>query len=158
MKPTPELIEKIVNCMKQSAGRTPVICAGKFGVNPNTFNRWMKEGAKEDCGDPALQRLFLDINACTAEQSLELLDTITQHTQSDWKAADRLLNIKQPELDPKRVVKPEQVALPQSTNKLTLEIGDVSSLLSLITQFVRPESLAIDENSVIDVEEVVDDE
>lgn len=139
MKPRPELLAKIVECVNQGAGRTPKICAGKFGVNPTTFDRWMKQGADPECEDAAVARFYLDVHQAVSEQKLNLLDTIEKASHADWKAADRLLKIHDPELDEKRVTQPQ--AVQAAPTRLVLDVGDLANLVSVISQFVKPDSV-----------------
>ena len=131
MLPTQHLLTKICDCVRQ--GRPLSVCASKHGLSQRLLKKWLTIGRNENCEDAVMERFALEIDEALADAQIDLFDTMKTHTASDWRVAEKLLKMINPELDAPAVTRIELTGDTTVTHQHELvsrdSIGDIIGLI-----------------------------
>lgn len=134
MKITTKLVDSICQCIRDK--RPAAVCAQQQGVSKTTHNKWCSEGAKPDASADH-QYYSSQVYAAMADAEIEVIDTIASHGKGDWRAADRLLTI----LNPEEYVTDVKIKMSGRVeqdviHRVELPTEDIKLLLDSLREFV----------------------
>lgn len=132
-KPSAYVRKRIVDCVK--AGRPVGVCCRAHEIDLRDHERWMRESEDEDCNLDTKVYAH-EVRAAEAGVEASIIDELRQHTHSDWKAADRLLKI----LNPNEYVEESKIKISGRVDNtvkhvVELDAGALSELAALMSSY-----------------------
>jgi hypothetical protein len=142
--PTQIIVTKICGCIR--SGKPLKVCANYAGLSESRVQSWMRKGQEENA-DPLFERFASEVFTARAEGQMKLLEKIEAAAENDWRAADRLIKLTDPDMDSETKQASKVEVSHHHEVDVALPSGALVDVLSLLASHRR---------DVIDVEEVAE--
>lgn len=148
---TQVLINEVCECTR--SGRPIKACVEAAGLNYNSHLRWMSLGAK--AAHISYVNYHKQVIASKAAAEIDLVDALHKHSTHSWQAANRLLEILDPEeYSPDVRLKVSGKIESEITHVVEISSGETKKLLDSLRKFAPNAQIGGTDFNVIDAEVV----